>query len=54
MSTTKGGIMTTKANNKPDGVKSMKDLVVSMGTKYKRRYRRSSQVRDSPVWYLRR
>lgn len=31
MATTKGGIMTTKANNKPDGVKSMKDLVVSMG-----------------------
>ena len=31
MATTKGGIMTTKANNKPDEVKSMKDLVVSMG-----------------------
>ena len=31
MATTKGGIMATKANNKPDGVKSMKDLVVSMG-----------------------
>lgn len=31
MATTKGGIMTTKANNKLDGVKSMKDLVVSMG-----------------------
>lgn len=30
MATTKGGIMTTKAN-KVDGVKSMKDLVVSMG-----------------------
>ena len=30
MATTKGGIVTTKAN-KVDGVKSMKDLVVSMG-----------------------
>nr|WP_278582574.1 recombinase RecT [Prevotella denticola] len=30
MATTKGGIMAAKSN-KPDGVKSMKDLVVSMG-----------------------